>query len=477
MIFSIRKKFSLGASLLVLFCMGEVPSFAQWTTSSPLVYLTTTTNNVAIGATSISTGTKLEITGNGTSGTPVTIKNNTSSVLSVYAANATAGTLASFQAYRARGTVASPAAVLAGDRIGGFYGSAYVNSGYQSSAAMEMYVGASPGAGSYPAYILFGTTPTSGTVRQERMRITESGNVGINTMTPGARLEVNGITRITTGNNNYLAVGAYNISTDNFAYFSSGGQSNGTGIKFETTNGSGVNTGAVRMTITNDGTVGIATITPNAAYKLDVNGAINATSLNVNGTPVSGSQWTTNGSNIYFNTVGSVGIGTATPSASYKLDVNGAVNATSLYVNGQPFTGSSQWTTSGSNAYFGLTGNVGIGSTNPDAKLTVNGTVHAKEVRVDLSVPGPDYVFEKEYKLMSLEDVKAYIDKHNHLPDVPSAAEMEENGISVSEMNMILLRKVEELTLHLIDQERRLRNQEKQKQLLMEELSVLKAKH
>jgi hypothetical protein len=97
-------------------------------------------------------------------------------------------------------------------------------------------------------------------------------------------------------------------------------------------------------------------------------------------------------------------------------------------------------------------GNVGIGTTSPNQKLTVNGTIYGKEVKVDLNVPGPDYVFEKDYKLPSLEEIKLYIDRHKHLPEVPSAKDMEQNGINVSAMNMILLKKIEELTLHVIEQ-------------------------
>jgi DNA-binding winged helix-turn-helix (wHTH) protein len=63
-------------------------------------------------------------------------------------------------------------------------------------------------------------------------------------------------------------------------------------------------------------------------------------------------------------------------------------------------------------------------------------------------------VFEKDYELPSLEEIKSYIDQHKHLPEVPSAKEMEQNGINLSEMNMILLRKIEELTLHVIQQDR-----------------------
>jgi hypothetical protein len=96
-------------------------------------------------------------------------------------------------------------------------------------------------------------------------------------------------------------------------------------------------------------------------------------------------------------------------------------------------------------------GNVGIGSPSPDQKLTVKGIIHAQEVRVDLTVPGPDYVFEKSYRLLPLEEIKSYIDQNKHLPEVPSAAEMEKNGVQLGEMNMLLLKKVEELTLYVIE--------------------------
>jgi hypothetical protein len=95
--------------------------------------------------------------------------------------------------------------------------------------------------------------------------------------------------------------------------------------------------------------------------------------------------------------------------------------------------------------------NVGIGTTNPNQKLTVNGTIYSKEVKVDLQVPGPDYVFEPTYQLPSLTEIESYIKANKHLPEVPSAKEMEANGINLSEMNMLLLKKVEELTLYVIE--------------------------
>ncbi len=105
-------------------------------------------------------------------------------------------------------------------------------------------------------------------------------------------------------------------------------------------------------------------------------------------------------------------------------------------------------------------GSMGIGTTIPDAKLAVKGNIHAEEVKVDLSVPGPDYVFKHDYNLKSLEEVQNYIKKNGHLPNIPSAQEMEENGIQLGEMNMKLLEKIEELVLYTLEQEERLSEQE-----------------
>lgn len=96
------------------------------------------------------------------------------------------------------------------------------------------------------------------------------------------------------------------------------------------------------------------------------------------------------------------------------------------------------------------TGNVGIGTTSPNEKLTVNGTIYAREIKVDLSVPGPDYVFEKDYPLPSLQELERFIQENKHLPNVPPASIMELNGIELGSMNMALLRKIEELTLYVI---------------------------
>lgn len=121
-------------------------------------------------------------------------------------------------------------------------------------------------------------------------------------------------------------------------------------------------------------------------------------------------------------------------------------------------------------------GNVGIGSTNPDAKLTVKGTIHAEEVKIDLNVPGPDYVFDASYNLPSLEELNAYIKINRHLPEVPSACAMEENGVNLGEMNMILLKKVEELTLYVIELKKEGDKQRVQNSKQQSEIELIKNK-
>lgn len=94
-------------------------------------------------------------------------------------------------------------------------------------------------------------------------------------------------------------------------------------------------------------------------------------------------------------------------------------------------------------------GNVGIGITNPQNKLDVNGTIHSKKVTIDLT-GWSDYVFEKNYTLPSLKELKTYIDENHHLPGLPSEKELVKSGLDVAEMNKTLTKKVEELTLYIL---------------------------
>lgn len=110
-------------------------------------------------------------------------------------------------------------------------------------------------------------------------------------------------------------------------------------------------------------------------------------------------------------------------------------------------------------------GNVGIGTRTPDAKLAVNGIIHSKEVKVDLT-GWPDYVFDEDHYLPTLEEVEKHIKQKGHLINIPSAKEVEENGIELGEMNKLLLEKIEELMLYTLNQERKIKDQDIQIQLL-----------
>jgi len=122
-------------------------------------------------------------------------------------------------------------------------------------------------------------------------------------------------------------------------------------------------------------------------------------------------------------------------------------------------------------------GNVGIGTlTTGTSKLAVEGTIAARRIKVTQSATWPDFVFEPEYKLPSLAELEAYIKANKHLPDVPSAAEVAKEGQDVGEMNRILLQKIEELTLHLIEQEKSIKDQKAQIQALNEKIEQLSSK-
>jgi len=174
------------------------------------------------------------------------------------------------------------------------------------------------------------------------------------------------------------------------------------------------------LTDDGNGNVGIGTISPNA--KLTVN-------------QINPSGW---GGNLN-------AISVVSPDNLYHLDVN-------TYVVASGNVGYHFSPNGNTGMVVTTPGNVGIGTTSPDAKLAVKGQVHAQEVKVDLNgAVAPDYVFEKDYQLTSLEEIKNYIDQNKHLPEVPSAAAMEKNGVQLGEMNMLLLKKIEELTLYVIE--------------------------
>ncbi|MFT6998617.1 MAG: hypothetical protein ACJAQ4_002379 [Cryomorphaceae bacterium] len=172
------------------------------------------------------------------------------------------------------------------------------------------------------------------------------------------------------------------------------------------------------------------------------------------------SLWSQNGADVYYNT-GNVGIGTTNP--NNRLSVFGPGDILSLVTTSTASGAKPFIVRSGNGSIEGMivrcNGRVGMGTTNPAAKLHVigdayiDGKVWGREVEVTLA-SFPDYVFKADYDLMSLTEVDAFIQENGHLPNMPTEAEVVENGLNLGEMNVKLVEKVEELTHHLIEKEK-----------------------
>lgn len=208
------------------------------------------------------------------------------------------------------------------------------------------------------------------------------------------------------------------------------------------------------------------------------------------------SQWTTSGSNIYYNT-GSVAIGTTTPDT--KLHVAGSVKIVdgtqgagkvlTSDANGvaswQTVTVPQQWTPSGSDIYYS-TGKVLIGNPNLSGfkglpgsyQLYVQGGILTEKVKAAVATSNDwaDYVFADNYQLKSLKEVEQFVKNNKHLPNVPSANEVVEQGIDMAKMDAKLLEKIEELTLYMIEMDKKNAAQEKQIMELSNKIKTLENK-
>ncbi len=277
-------------------------------------------------------------------------------------------------------------------------------------------------------------------IGQENMRIHADGNVGIGTSSPRGKLDV-------TGGNIYLSddtnVGTnQSIFLPGHIYMSPYSGSNITYLQARRQDNSGTtslrvrtyNNGALTeaMQIQGNGNVGIGTTNPGA--KLEVY----AGDLLLKGLG-------DDAGDLLFQKSTGVQLGRiwSDPSGISSLYLSSGDNNPDLTINDA--------------------GNVAIGTTTADAKLTVKGNIHTQEVLVDLNgAVAPDFVFEPGYELRSLPETEAYIKENKHLPEIPSAAEMQANGVELKTMNLKLLQKIEELTLYVIEQGKKMEGMEKE---------------
>ncbi|MEI6950830.1 hypothetical protein V9K67_26860 [Paraflavisolibacter sp. H34] len=220
------------------------------------------------------------------------------------------------------------------------------------------------------------------------------------------------------------------------------------------------NAGTNNINNANSGNVGIGTSTP--SEKLEVNGYVH---INTNTPdPASGGLIVDNGGRKRIGFIQPVDREAGIWRASNQDFEIGRIDGLSL-----------PGTPSVVDLYVGGNGNVGIGTSfvsNTDFKLFVEKGIRTRKVKVDLT-SWADYVFEPTYKLPTLKYVEWFIKQHKHLPDVPTSLEVEKNGVDIGENQVLLLKKVEELTLYIIEHNKKMEYLERTNRELNERLRKL----
>ncbi|MTI29636.1 shufflon system plasmid conjugative transfer pilus tip adhesin PilV [Xanthovirga aplysinae] len=274
-----------------------------------------------------------------------------------------------------------------------------------------------------------------------RFLVETDGDVGIGVTAPEANLDVrkNTIKFATADNKAHTWL----PFTNGEVYITGNADGSGDGsIHFRTY---GSNTYSEKMVIKGDGNVGIGTTT--ASIDLAIGDSDTGLQQQGDGKLA---IYTNNTERIRIDNAGHVGIGTS----STVIDLAIGDSDTGLQQQGDGKL--AIYTNNAERLRVDNAGNVGIGKTIPSEKLDVAGNIKADGVILNVG-SFPDYVFEEEYKLMPLSEVEAHIEEYKRLPKMPSEKEILQKGMNAGLVNVLLVEKVEELTLHTIQQEKEIK--------------------
>ena len=312
-----------------------------------------------------------------------------------------------------------------------------------------------------------------------------TGNVGIGTTTPwsGAKLTVESVLATKPAGvdgyysylkSNWSEVNAFEMGISDGSNWhkllTSSNYYFGSTLQFWTADNE-------RMRIVSNGNVGIGTTTPENLFtvgKSDVN-STNLPKMRVQGTGIyDGTTYYGNYGGIIFNANSSYTASAKRFLITNALEINKFAIIRSIDYNNDPVLGTAGVLSSGTADFvINSIGNIGIGTTNPQSKLAVNGTITTKEVNVTLE-GWADFIFKPTYKLRPLGEVEQFIKTNSHLPEIPSEKDVKENGISLGEMNAKLLQKIEELTLYMIEQQKQINELREQNVTLANEIKTIK---
>ena len=382
------------------------------------------------GSVTLNIDVPLALNGNSFKNAIIRGTNSHTTMPGVYGLNSSSGNFGSLGtgSYGVRGEHTSGNWGYLGSSSTGVYGyhSSSGNTGYLGTSSRGVYGYSAGGTAGY-----FDSPSGNGLV-------VNRGNVGIQTMTPSAELEVKGEILISNDSSSKLRVGRYSATSPN-AYIKAESSANQLHLQIGN---------VTKMVIDDSGNIGIGTSAPETGLEIRGNGT----------------SWR-RGFLCLKNLNEDAGIRIYDSYSDVKhhiFNVNDEGDILRLAPAGSYGSGG---------ITISQTGSVGIGTVTPDNKLDVKGTIRSEELIVESG--WADYVFKDDYVPMALDQVEKHIKLKGHLPGIPTEAEVKQKGIALGAFQAKLLEKIEELTLYLIDQNKTIQKQSKEISEQNQKLSVL----